>query len=189
MTRVVVRLLTSILLIPAIVVGTVIIGVMLEQTMRRRISEDTLFTTCFIMASLTYCTLFYFIWRSVVRWTPSRKRWTIVSIVIAAGAYVLVALMLASAMPFYQSSPFIALSAGLTALVWACASCWIWMETPRERFERVRTFGESARTCPACKYDMSGLKNLTCPECGVDYTVETWTREQMSRAASPNIDV
>jgi ribosomal protein L37AE/L43A len=64
----------------------------------------------------------------------------------------------------------------------------MWVETPRERIERIRDAGPFSHVCPLCKYDMSGLKNLTCPECGVEFTVASWTREQHDRRMAPDTD-
>jgi tRNA(Ile2) C34 agmatinyltransferase TiaS len=52
----------------------------------------------------------------------------------------------------------------------------IWRETPVERAERLAHLTEAAQAstphCPRCGYNMTGLTQARCPECGSQYTLD-----------------
>ena len=73
-------------------------------------------------------------------------------------------------------------AAMLWALFWFGLTPLIWRETKQERAARLRHMGGDAIACPACGYNMSGLKEVCCPECGARYTIDQFfaaVREQV----------
>ena len=57
-------------------------------------------------------------------------------------------------------------------LAWLAFSVLIWRETPAERAERIRRAAGDVLFCPKCSYNMTGLYESRCPECGSKYTLD-----------------
>ena len=64
------------------------------------------------------------------------------------------------------------LGAGLAISAWLAVCVLIWRETAAERAERVRQAAGDALFCPKCGYNMTGLYEARCPECGSRFTVD-----------------
>ncbi len=113
-----------------------------------------------------------FLWRPMVRWTPSRLRWTIATapVAIAIGAFcgALFHALTAGAPAFIA----ILFGGGVPPIVWVLATVFIWRETAEERIARLTLAGAEAVPCPLCGYDMRGLTSANCPECGGRFTLE-----------------
>ncbi len=171
MTRVVVRILTSLLCVPAIVVLCALLGATLSEL--RWINENTAVTAAFSLAPLMGIGAWLIVWNRMIRWTP-RRRLTTAVIVAAVAALDLIAVVGVSVVFRFRSGDWSFAASMLNLLIgtsgWI-ACLWVWSENPRERFKRMSQFEGVARTCPACRYDMSGLTNLRCPECGGVYTL------------------
>jgi rubrerythrin len=58
---------------------------------------------------------------------------------------------------------------------------FIWRETAQERVARLKTAGVDTIVCSVCGYNMTGLKEARCPECGVQYTLDQLYASQPSR--------
>jgi len=57
-------------------------------------------------------------------------------------------------------------------LLWLAATIFLWRETPLERVERIKGSSKSAVTCPTCGYNLTGLSEARCPECGTRFTLD-----------------
>jgi DNA-directed RNA polymerase subunit RPC12/RpoP len=60
----------------------------------------------------------------------------------------------------------------LAPLLWLIATVFIWRETPAERGRRVRSAGNAGIACPTCGYNLTGLSESRCPECGNRFTLD-----------------
>jgi hypothetical protein len=61
---------------------------------------------------------------------------------------------------------------GILAIVlWLIATVLIWRETPAERALRLAASPASAIACPNCGYNLTGLTESRCPECGSKFTL------------------
>jgi len=61
---------------------------------------------------------------------------------------------------------------GILAIVlWLIATVLIWRETPAERAARLAASPASAVACPNCGYNLTGLTESRCPECGSKFTL------------------
>jgi rubrerythrin len=58
------------------------------------------------------------------------------------------------------------------ATIWLIGTAIIWRETAKERGERLRHMGIHTLTCPNCGYNLTGLREAKCPECGAAYTLD-----------------
>ena len=56
-------------------------------------------------------------------------------------------------------------------LLWLVATTFLWRETAVERAQRLGATAECAITCPNCGYNLTGLTDTRCPECGARYTL------------------
>jgi hypothetical protein len=111
------------------------------------------------------------LWRDLVRWTPSRKRNTYLTTVLAVLVGGLIGSFLAYGM---RANPEAAIlvGGGFVPIVWVLATVLVWRETPKERVERLIAAGTDAVCCPVCGYNMTGLRESRCPECGSMFTLD-----------------
>lgn len=112
------------------------------------------------------------IWRGVVRWTPWR-RWAtglmgFVS-VAAAGCLGLLATMVLNG-PDETFVAFVASTLGI--LFWLASTVIFWRETPAERADRIAREAGRLIVCPKCGYNLMGLYEAMCPECGTRFTLD-----------------
>jgi uncharacterized paraquat-inducible protein A len=84
----------------------------------------------------------------------------------------------------HPASAFTALGVPLGCLM---AMTWLWQETASERRERVHRVELGARACPKCRYDMSGMMTLSCPECGTTYTLGSLLETHAQRQAPESL--
>ena len=60
----------------------------------------------------------------------------------------------------------------LTPALWLIATIVCWRETPAERALRVGASGRQNISCPTCGYNLTGLAEARCPECGSKFTLD-----------------
>ena len=58
------------------------------------------------------------------------------------------------------------------AATWLGSTALIWRETSAERRDRLARLGIGAIGCPTCGYNLTGLREARCPECGSQYTLD-----------------
>ena len=111
------------------------------------------------------------IWRSEVSWTPRRRILTALSLVMAAVPAAIVVMILQLVKPHSEE-----LAAIFGVMIWA--PCWmgstaiVWRETRAEREQRMQMQGLGALVCPTCGYNLMGLREAHCPECGSRFTLD-----------------
>ena len=124
------------------------------------------------------------LWRKTVTWTRARVRKTL----LAAGAAGVVGAVVGVTIGFTveYSGDDIAIYIGcmLWPLLWIVATLFVWRETNAERGDRLDRTGASTVVCPACQYNLTGLREARCPECGAGYTLNELLAGQPSRAAA-----
>jgi hypothetical protein len=131
-------------------------------------------------------TYWILLWRSTVRWTAGRVRNTALAALFAlacGGAFAAALLILARALP-----PGIALllGGGGVPIVWVLATVLLWRETPAERLARMTNLVDNPTVlCPVCGYNLSGLREARCPECGGRFTLEELAASQPQRDDHP----
>jgi hypothetical protein len=186
MSRLIARILLSIFVFPlGGLLYTVTVAVM-EQAMRTsgyRYSTAALiyFTVAGGVTWLAVGAYWVLLWRKSVRWTSQRITGTWGAV---AGATV-VGVLAGSAVSGIDSG-FGGFVGGVTAiLLWLFATVLIWRESPAERVERLGDGGGVATlVCPTCGYNLTGLRELRCPECGAQYTLDQLVAAQPGRAAA-----
>lgn len=126
------------------------------------------------------------IWIGVVRWTRRRRLLTVVALLLGIG--LCVGQSIAWAFVDRREWPvFASLINAILALLIVAALVRIWQEKPAERVERIAAAGQGAVKCPLCKYDLSGLSTLTCPECGNTFKLSDVVNAERRVQAHPDL--
>lgn len=73
-------------------------------------------------------------------------------------------------------------------LLWLVATCFLWRESPTERADRLGASGREGVVCPTCGYNLTGLSEPRCPECGSKFTLDQLLASQPSRAGAELVD-
>ena len=125
-------------------------------------------------------TYWMLLWRRTVRWTRRRIGFTIG----AAFGALTPALILGGLVTFVNNT-FGAFISGVTAiLLWLTLTIFIWRETRAERMARIRSHSGELIVCPSCGYNLTGLRQPSCPECGATYTLDELVALQPAREAT-----
>ena len=112
------------------------------------------------------------VWRNEIRWTMPRRVLTGASTLIALIPAILVVLSMRYLLRRREENLQVIVGGMIWAISWMVIVALIWRETQKERAERLRMVGIGAIECPACGYNLTGLKEARCPECGEQYTID-----------------
>lgn len=112
------------------------------------------------------------LWRRLVRWTRWRTLATAASVPAAIAAGIGFGLIFSAVVPGAPIPIAIMIGGGAPPIVWTLATVLIWCETPRERGQRLASITTGGVVCPVCGYNMTGLRDAVCPECGAAFTLE-----------------
>ncbi len=122
----------------------------------------------FVAASFLV-TAWILVWRRQVHWTRRRSLMTALSLVWSAamgtGAGILTLVLQQVA------GQAIRVGAMCWALVWVGSTALVWRETALERAGRINKLSSGLVCCPNCGYNLTGLEQARCPECGSRYTL------------------
>ena len=120
----------------------------------------------------------YGLWRGGVRWTSERITRTF----LCAGASI-VAGFIAGVLVYPVENEVGQFVGCVTApLLWLIVVTILWRETARERAARLKSTDKNPIVFPNCGYNLTGLSNTRCPECGTQYTIDELLLGQPSRA-------
>lgn len=111
------------------------------------------------------------LWKGIVRWTAHRTRgtWLAGVCAIAIGVAVGVIVRFALQAPAFGG---VLMGGGFPPIVWVLATVLLWRETTEERIARITAAGTDAVLCPNCGYNLTGLHEARCPECGSSFTLD-----------------
>jgi uncharacterized paraquat-inducible protein A len=178
MSRLVSRILLSIFMFPLAGIFYVLVAVVGEQTLRNlgssyRDRESTMFLTAGVLTWAFVALYWCLLWRTGVQWTRGRIVGTLVSAGGAIVAGVFAAALCASVLSVGDGWGFGAFIGSIVAIMlWLIATIFLWRETAGERAQRVTASTKSAITCPTCGYNLTGLTESRCPECGSRFTLD-----------------
>ncbi len=196
MPRLVARLIISVCMLPILAACAGFSAALSEELVRRSFNWQQRdpysvggFLGVLVVWGLIGLGLFWLIWRGVVCWNSARKHSTVRGIVygyLIMGALTAIGLLV---LPFPEvggpvGCVLIALAPPLILIFWMFA----WTESPRERAKRLGIENLRRVLCPNCKYDLSGLTNLSCPECGHHYTLGTLIEETRKREVPTSLE-
>jgi hypothetical protein len=189
MSRLVARILLSMLMFPLAVMVYALTAAVAETALRGspfRSRDEMMFLAADVVTWAGVATYWCLLWRSSIRWTPVRVGGTLGAAV--GGALVgggIAAVMAYAFMAGGDSASFALFLGGILAmLLWLFATIFLWRETAAERAARVAGSASSAVTCPTCGYNLTGLGDARCPECGSRFTLDELLAAQPARVAA-----
>ena len=168
MTPALCRVLFACLSLPMAAVAYVVIWVGFVSANRSRGVENSAWL---VAGSVTWAMLaiaWWLIWRRAVAWTPRRRYGTWLAALVALAVGGLVGLACA---PIDDDLPY-AVGSAIAPLAWVGLAIVAWRETDAEREQRQGSNRSRPLPCPACGYDLTGLRGTRCPECGVEFTLD-----------------
>ena len=170
MTAMVARLVLAMLLLP--MTGAVFVVTMTTMIRPAGPPDTSQLLTLWGIVYLFVGLYWVLLWAGVVHWTTRRIVLTAAATVVslALGAVVgLVAIIMNHVLP----GPLALMAGGgIVPIVWVLATVLVWKETPAERVQRLAGIGAPAVTCPLCGYNLAGLHEARCPECGGQFTLD-----------------
>ena len=183
MSRLVSRILLAILMFPLATVFYVIVFVVGEHWMRRNPFyypiDAYLFGISGLLTWILVAVYWCLLWWTGVKWTSDRRILTVLAAIAALIVASLVGIAVGSAVNV--SSGFSAfVGSVLTIVLWLIATVLIWRETPAERALRLAASPSSVVSCPNCGYNLTGLTESRCPECGSKFTLNELLASQPS---------
>lgn len=185
MPRMVSRIILTILAAPlGLFVGIMCMLVLAEGF---RIRENTAAFASVTCGAWSFVLFVLVIWMGVVRWTRRRRGLTVIAILAVVGFCFVQSAAWGLAYPRRDWEVFASLSNAILVLLLVAALIRIWQEKPAERVERIAAAGQGAVKCPLCKYDLSGLSTLTCPECGNTFTLSDVVNAERRVQAHPDM--
>jgi len=175
MSNLIVRLLLSILLVPLALIFFVVLGVISNRGGR---------TESFWIAALatwSFVAVYWIVlWRQAVRWNSTRTGLTVIVAFISA----LISFAIATLLDGIERGFGDVIGSMTAPLLWLAGTVLVWRESAVERMERLRSRGSKVLVCPACGYNLTGLREVRCPECGMQMTLDELIAAQPSQAGA-----
>ena len=125
----------------------------------------------------------FLLWRKSVHWSAPRISLTLAALPLACAAGGIIFAITQSSF----DDGFAYFMASITSpLLWLVATVPLWRESAPERADRAATqSGRQAVVCPTCGYNLTGLNQARCPECGATFTLDQLAASQPQRAEHP----
>jgi hypothetical protein len=120
-----------------------------------------------IMAFAFVSLYWFLLWRKSVRWTIGR-----ILVPVIGGIIAILIEFSAQFIEFSDRDGHLVLLAILIRALWLAATVYFWRETPAERARRIGESGRGNVACPTCGYNLTGLNEARCPECGAKFTLD-----------------
>jgi hypothetical protein len=181
MSRLLARIMLALLMFPLAATVYLLAFAAAWKWMRfANVRDDSAFLIGNLVTAAFVVTYWLLLWRKTVRWTVRRT-------LVTFGAVILGAMCgtLSGALVQFTIEDDIAVFVGgiVGILVWLLSTLFIWQETKVERGSRLRGLGLDVVACPGCGYNLTGLREASCPECGGKFTVDQLFAAQSSREA------
>jgi hypothetical protein len=173
MTRTVARLILAMLLLPC--TGAVFLLLMFLIVARSTGPGPPPVGGVLLMWVLLYAfvgTYWVVLWHDMVAWNRRRVIVTVVATVLSLAGGCAVALGLLAVNRQVPPPMAVLVGGGTVPITWVLSTVLIWRETPAERLGRLTAHGMPVLACPLCGYNLAGLTEARCPECGASFTLE-----------------
>ena len=176
MSQLMARIMLAVFMLPVSMLFYIFaFAVLYNSVMNRRETASLLVTG---LATAAFVGVYWvLLWRRSVRWTRPR---VLGSIGIAFGA-VAVGAAAAWGMNIVEDDLVEFIFGPVITFAWLLGTVFVWRETKRERASRLESNSGTSVVCPACGYNLTGLRGTTCPECGASYTVDELLVSQPGR--------
>jgi hypothetical protein len=162
MDPLVIRILLTVCVWPVAIVLYLILFLVME----REIRDEYAFVWTGVGVGFVVCTWLISVWRSQIRWTPKRRYQTCLTIPAAASLGIIVGIV-GNRLLQYDRGMFWCFGSLVALASWPVMAVLVWRERPEERALRTTPV-----SCPGCGYDLRGLSECRCPECGRQYTID-----------------
>lgn len=181
MSRLLAKILLTVLIFPATILFYFLSFIVIEHWFISRDATALLIST--ILTCLFMGAYWLALWFRAVQWTGERIRWTLLAILPAAIFGGVIGVVVNFALNGEDSFPemFGLLSATVVMLI---ATVFVWRESSSERAARLQRSSASAIVCPTCGYNLTGLSETRCPECGSKFTIDELLAMQPARAGA-----
>ena len=179
MSQLISRILLTILLFPSATLVLIVSFLLAEPQM----DNDTAIRLCGVITCAYMAGYWVLLWRRAVVWTPERMRATLSYAAVAVVAGAVVGFVIDWVQP-YADEVALVLACLTATLLWIIATIFVWRETPAERAARLSRAGADALVCPSCGYNLTGLREARCPECGATFTLNELLSAQPGRASA-----
>ncbi len=174
MTRLVARLLLAVMIFPTSILFFFILMVLVSGRGNPSLSEVVVVWA----TTLTYIGLYWlWLWRNSIRWTMGRVVAT-AGMSVGAIALGLAAYLVLRKQAQIPEEPAAILGGVVTPIAWVIGTILLWRENDRERAARLAKLSEATVACPLCGYNMTGLHDTRCPECGHHPTLQEFIASQ-----------
>ena len=163
------RILLAIIMFPLAAILYLIVFIPAESAM----SDEIAFLLTSVVVAGFVVLYWLGLWYKSVRWTPARVTTTFFSGLGCLVVSTILGVLVTATLRYGPDEELaIFLSGLLTIVSWLAVSVLAWRETPAERAARIRASGGDVLFCPKCGYNMTGLYEARCPECGSRYTLD-----------------
>jgi hypothetical protein len=131
--------------------------------------EETAIAVATLGTAVLVMVYWLLLWRRSVVWSPGRVSKTVGGTLACLGLGGFTGLT-AMGMTGINEAVFGTAFGGIFGtVIWLAMTVVIWKETAVERADRIRRAGGDVVFCPRCGYNMTGLYEPRCPECGTKF--------------------
>ncbi len=168
---------SKLLLSFATVVGAPILYTIVFLILERRMNDVAALIIATAIVGPMSVIAWVALWRNNIIWTRRRSLRTVLALVASfalSGLAVPVATWFNYAGRNRSGVSEVGIVVGgmLFFLLWLVSSILAWQETKEERRCRLSASSRGDLPCPNCEYNLTGLREATCPECGTQYTID-----------------
>ena len=172
MTRTVARLILAMLLLPCTgAVFLLLILVIVAPAVPPPPAVWRLLVVWFLLYTFVGA-YWVMLWWDMVPWNRRRVGLTVVATAVSLAGGAAVVFTSLAIYPALQLPPAMMFGGGTVPITWVLATVLIWRETAAERLARLTANGMPVIACPLCGYNLAGLTEARCPECGAKFTLE-----------------
>ena len=169
MTNLLARILLSILMLPLSVMAFVICFILAAAALHGH--EDRAACAGIVGAAVFAVSYWILLWRRSVHWTRQRLSGTVFSSIACLVVATVVAFTISGLARFPDASFRFMFGGVFLVITWLPLTVLLWKETAQERSERIRRSAGEVLSCPRCGYNLTGLREARCPECGAMFTL------------------
>lgn len=184
MTPLVARILLSVVMFPFFICAGLLFGIVLERVVR--VGGNSTAAISAVLAYTGAATFWLLLWRGVIVWTATRLARTAMAAVCCTLFTITVGILVATITYAWELIVIFACILGL--MVWMGSTVTIWRETTEEFNARIRGAAGGRLLCPTCGYNMVGLYESRCPECGTRYTLDQLLASQDAESSDLSSD-
>lgn len=187
MSQLVARILLSIAVFPLAAVFYLVVFVGLMEGMGYgRSSEDVGFLVADLATWIAVGAYWFLLWRRSVVWNRERIVGTVIVVVGAGVIGVMIGVLCTGLIGRGGGSAAFGIFVGgaVAILLSVVGTIFEWRETPAERAARLKGAGAAGVACPTCGYNLTGLSESRCPECGSKFTLDELLLAQPARAGA-----